>query len=95
MSAKKLNTVKLSVPLKDGDKEIDNINLRKPNAGELRGVAVLQLMQMQPEEFAKLVPRISTPMINEHLFNQLDLADMMDIMTTVQGFFMKDPSLNP
>jgi hypothetical protein len=87
-----MKTIKLHAPLKSGEKEITEIELRKPMAGELRGVKLLDVMMMDVSATATLLPRISTPALTDHMINQLDPADLLSLASEVQGFFVVSDS---
>ena len=80
--------IALAKPLKQGDKTIESIILRKPLSGELRGVKLLDIMQMDIAAYLPLLPRIATPALTEAQINELDPADLMQVMAAVQGFFL-------
>ncbi|MGC9419664.1 MAG: phage tail assembly protein, partial [Rhodovulum sp.] len=52
--------ITLQSPVQRKDETIDQIHLRRPAAGELRGLSLAQLMQMNVDAILKLVPRITT-----------------------------------
>ena len=80
--------ITLTQPLKQGDKSITEITLRKPMSGELRGIKLLDIMQMDVTAYVPLLPRITTPMLSESQINNLDPADLIQVMTGVQSFFV-------
>ena len=84
--------ITLKQPLKQGDKSITEIVLRKPMSGELRGIKLLDIMQMDVAAYVPLLPRITTPMLGESQINNLDPADLIQVMTGVQGFFISADS---
>ena len=86
--SKEYTQITLAQPLKQGDKRIDEITLRKPISGELRGVKLLDIMQMDVSAYVPLLPRITTPMLSEQQINNLDPVDLVQIMTGVQSFFV-------
>ncbi len=88
------NTTKitLNTPIKRGEKEITEINLREPKAGELRGVKLLDIIQMDAAAYADLLPRISTPVLTKEEFNQLSLSDFAQVTNTVASYFEGKPS---
>ena len=55
------NTVQLDTPIKRGDGQITSVTLRKPNAGELRGVSLAELLQMKVDALQAVLPRITNP----------------------------------
>ena len=79
--------IELSVPLKQGEKEIVRLTLRKPASGELRGIKMLDILQMDPSAHAQLVPRICEEITTATEFWSLDAADLMSVMGTVVSFF--------
>lgn len=79
--------IDLSVPLQQGDKEIARLTLRKPASGELRGLKMLDVLQMDPSAHAQLVPRICEEITTAAEFWALDSADLMTVMGTVVSFF--------
>lgn len=81
-------TVKLETPLKRGDQEITVITLRKPAAGELRGLKLQEVLQMDVGSLHTLLPRITSPTLTPHDVSQLDLADLVQLASEVAGFFL-------
>lgn len=79
-------TVQLDVPLQRGDTEITEIQLRRPKAGELRGLALADVMRMDVETLQKVLPRISQPILTGHEINQLDSADLATLAAEVSLF---------
>ncbi|QEY63375.1 phage tail assembly protein [Metapseudomonas lalkuanensis] len=83
------NVVTLDQPIKRGDTEIQEITLRKPNAGELRGLHLADLLQLDVTALIKLLPRISTPTLNEYEATTMDPADLLACGTKVAGFLLQ------
>lgn len=81
--------IKLDVSLQRGDQVIDSISLRKPVAGELRGIALANLLQMDVDALKKLLPRISTPILTEADVLKMDAGDLTDAAIKVSGFLLK------
>ncbi|MCY7297493.1 phage tail assembly protein, partial [Alteromonas sp. a30] len=46
MNTDNRTNIQLSHPVKQGNDSIENVQLRKPQAGELRGIKLLDVMQM-------------------------------------------------
>ena len=80
--------ITLKHPIKQGETSITEITLRKPTAGELRGVKLLDVMQMDMAAHAILLSRIAYPLLSDAQINSLDLEDLIQIMTGVLGFFV-------
>ncbi|CCH13810.1 phage-related tail protein [Stenotrophomonas maltophilia D457] len=82
------NTVTLDYPIQRGEQVIATIKLRKPNAGELRGIKLVDLLQIDVSAVAALLPRITEPTLTAADVNKLDPADLVAIGTLVAGFFV-------
>lgn len=61
------------------------IHLREPSAGELRGVKLLDVLQLDTAAHAAVIERISELSALE--FYALKSADTMALMSAVVGFF--------
>lgn len=84
-----MNTlITLDTPIKRGDKDITELNLRKPTAGELRGVTLTDLLQMDVQALSRVIPRISDPTITEADVARMDPADLVQIGGAVAGFLL-------
>lgn len=79
-------TVDLEEPINRGDTTITSITLRRPNAGELRGLSVIDLVQMKTDALFALLPRISDPMLTPADLNSMNPADFMQLGTSVAQF---------
>ena len=82
------NTVTLETPLKRGDQVISAVSVRKPAAGELRGVALADLLRLDVSALITVLPRITTPMLTAQDASALDLVDLAALGGEVIGFFM-------
>lgn len=83
------NTVVLDTPIRRGTTSIDSITLRKPNSGELRGVSLAELLNMDVNSLVKVVPRISTPTLTAVEVTSMDPADLFALGTKVSGFLLQ------
>lgn len=79
-------TVQLDEPIRRGDTVIEAIQLRKPKAGELRGVSLVDVANLDVMALQKVLPRITTPTLTTAEVNQLDLADLMQLGAEVAYF---------
>ena len=82
------NTVTLDTPIKRGNGEITEVTLRKPSAGELRGVSLAELLQMKVDALQTVLPRITTPILHKQDMATLDPADLVSMATVVVGFLL-------
>lgn len=81
-------TITLDSPIQRGDVEITEIILRKPRSGELRGVNLTDLLQMDVTAMTKVLPRISSPTLTEADVGNLDPADLTQLACEVAGFLL-------
>jgi len=86
----------LEQPIKRGEKStITEITLRKPAAGELRGLKLTDLLNGDVNATIRLVPRISQPTLTEQEAAALDIADLLMCADTVAGFLQKKGAESP
>jgi hypothetical protein len=83
------NTIVLDTPIQRGATTIAEITLRKPNAGELRGLSLQRLHQADADEILKLLPRITMPSLTSHECAQLDPADLSEAGGHIISFLLK------
>ena len=83
------NTVFLDTPIRRGTTSIDSITLRKPNSGELRGVSLAELLQIDVNSLVKVLPRISSPTLTSIEVTSMDPADLFALGTKVCGFLLQ------
>lgn len=83
------NTVTLDTPIRRGTTSIDSITLRKPNSGELRGVSLAELLQIDVNSLVKVLPRISSPTLTSIEVTSMDPADLFALGTKVCGFLLQ------
>lgn len=81
-------TITLETPIKRGDQTITAVTLRKPASGELRGVALADLLRLDVAALITVLPRITAPALTTQDAQQLDLVDLTALGTEVLGFFM-------
>lgn len=82
-------TVSLDTPIMKGETLIDTLQLRKPRAGEMRGLSLVDLGQLKVDALTKIVPRIAVPTITEADVADLDPADLLAIGTEIGGFLLQ------
>lgn len=85
-------TVFLDEPIKRGEKDIKKVTVRKPGSGELRGVSLMALAEMDVTALHRVLPRITNPILNELEVQKLAPADLMQFGVAVAGFLLKTQS---
>lgn len=88
MSKPQTETVQLDTPIQRGEQTIDALQLRKPAAGELRGVALTDLLQLDVGALCKVLPRVTQPSLTESEIGKLDPADLVQLGGVVAGFLL-------
>ena len=79
--------ITLQTPIKRKDEQIKKLTLRQPKAGELRGLSLARLMQMDVGAIITVVPRISQPILDEAEVAALGPVDFAAVAQEVVGFF--------
>lgn len=82
-------TIDLETPIIRGDTKITSITLRKPQAGELRGVNLMSLAQMDVASLQTIIPRISNPILTTQDVARLEPCELMEIGVEIASFLMK------
>lgn len=83
------NVIVLDEPIIRGTQQITELKLRKPKAGELRGVSLSDLLNLDVAAIIKVVPRISLPSINEAEARAMDPADLVQVGAKITSFLLK------
>ncbi|MNE66329.1 Phage tail protein E [compost metagenome] len=82
-------TITLDTPIIRGETSITSISLRKPASGELRGVSLIDLAQMDVLALRKVLPRITTPTLTDIEIGRMDPADLLQCGVAVGSFLLK------
>ena len=82
----KTEIVKLSKTIEINGKKTKTITLREPMSGELRGLSMLEVVQLNTNAITTLAPRISE-LSETHMVN-MGAADLLVIGGTIAGFFV-------
>lgn len=94
MSISKMNSVNLSEPVTIDGVECTAIELRKPRAGEMRGLKLTEVLQMDAMTMIKLLPRISNPPLSEAQVANLEAEDFTELATKTVLFFVRQEQLD-
>ncbi len=88
-SSTSLSTITLDVPLdRPGAEPITTVRVRKPNSGELRGLTLMALSQLDYGALETLLPRITSPILHKADIAKLDPADLMQLGGEVMDFLL-------
>lgn len=80
--------VNLDTPIQRGEQIIDKITIRKPMSGELRGVSLIDLMNMDVLALRKVLPRITDPTLTDMDVGRMDPADLVQCGVAVTSFLL-------
>ena len=81
--------VPLDEPIKRGEQVIASVTVRKPSSGELRGVSLVDLANVNVVALQQVLPRITNPTLTTHDVAQLDPADLMSLGVEVASFLVR------
>lgn len=84
-----LTTIKLDKPIARGEQCINEITLRKPDSGALRGASLMALAQCDVDSLIKVLPRITEPTLTENDVLKMDPADLTACGIAVTGFLLQ------
>ena len=87
-NARPRKTVTLENPIKRGELEIREVTVRKPTAGELRGLSLQAIGQSDVNSLITLIPRISEPVLVTHEVEALEPEDLSEFGSAVFDFFL-------
>lgn len=80
--------IELDTPLTRGKSTVTEITVRKPLSGALRGVSLVDLLNMDTRSLQKVLPRITEPALTEADCRDLDPADLLQLGTAVSNFLL-------
>ncbi len=83
------NSVTLDTPISRGKTMINTLNLRKPQSGELRGVQLIELLNMDVATLIKILPRITSPSITAPEAAGMDPADLLACGSKISAFLLQ------
>lgn len=81
-------TIVLDHPLTRADQTIGTLQVRRPKAGELRGLNLRSLSELDYSALETLLPRITTPMLTKQDVANLDPSDLLQLGSEVVDFLL-------
>ena len=84
-----IKSIKFDVGFKRGEQTITEVIIRKPKTRALRGLTLVNVLQLDVDTMAKLAPRITTPTMTENDVYELAPSDLTKLSKEVIGFFVK------
>ncbi len=83
----KIVTIELESPIMRGETEIKTLQLRKPASGELRGLSLTRVLNMDTDILFELLPRITIPPLVTPEIEGMDVADLTACAHEIADFF--------
>lgn len=80
--------VALETPIVRGEENITSVRLRRPTAGDYRGTTMSAAYAMDPVALAKVISRVSTPMISELEYMAMDSDDAAELGGEIVDFLL-------
>lgn len=87
-------TITLDEPIQRGDTIISEITVRRPKAGELRGVSLIDIGNINVTALQQVLPRITSPTMTAQEVSNLDPADLVQLGVEVAYFLVKKADRN-
>jgi hypothetical protein len=87
-AAPKMESLRLTTAIQRGEQSITELALRKPKAGELRGLSMQELMNARISAVLDILPRITTPPITQQEADNMEVEDVANASGIIIGFFM-------
>ncbi len=88
MSEPIIKIVNLNSPITRGENRITEIKVQKPASGQLRGVSLKALLEMEVDDICKVLPRITQPTLTDEEVHRLDPADLTQFGIEVVNFLL-------
>lgn len=86
--APQFDVIELDEPIQRGDTQITQVTIRRPNAGEMRGLSMVNVVQMQVDALLTLIPRICEPVLMAQELKAMNPADFMQIGTVIAQYYV-------
>jgi hypothetical protein len=80
--------VALDTPVQRNGQTITHVAIRKPSSGELRGVSLFALLQMDVSALQTVLPRITVPMLVKAEIEALEPSDLLKLGSEVSNFLL-------
>lgn len=80
--------ITLEFPIaRTGGDAITQVEVLKPSTGQLRGVKLIDIMQMDVSAILTILPRVTAPPLDPADIAKLDPADLMQLGGALVSFF--------
>ncbi|MDG2513211.1 phage tail assembly protein [Sphingobium yanoikuyae] len=83
-----MRPVTLDAPVIRGEQKIDTVQVRMPHGGELRGLSLSALLNLDYGALETLLPRITIPPLTKPEVAALDPSDLIQLGSEVMDFLL-------
>ena len=81
--------IPLDAPIvRSNGQTITHVQVRKPHAGALRGLSLVEVLQMNVTALQVLLPRVTEPTLLRQEVDAMDPADLVALGSEVVGFLV-------
>lgn len=80
--------ITLGTPIRRGETTIADVALSNPNVRHLRGLSAASLAQLDVDQVAQLITRISAPSLTVDEVMEMESADFMKLGAAILGFLL-------
>jgi len=80
--------IALDTPIQRNGQTITHVQVRKPNAGALRGLSLVEVLQMNVTALQTLLPRVTEPPLLRQEVDAMDPADLVSLGSEVVSFLV-------
>lgn len=81
-------TVKLTAPITRGEKQITEITILKPTVPALKGLKMMDVLQMDANAMQALLPRITQPVLHKNDFQTMETSDFFELSSVAINFLI-------
>lgn len=81
-------SVKLERPIKRAGGDIEEVKVMKPEPGDMRGLSLKAIWDMDAIAIMTLLPRVTSPTLVAHEVQAMDIVDIMECGGAVVGFLL-------
>lgn len=81
--------IELINPIVRGEKEFKEIIVLKPTVPALKGLKLVDVLQVDVDAMQLLLPRITQPMLHKADFTNMEVDDFTELATAAIGFLGK------
>jgi len=80
--------VKLDAPVVRGNATVNEVTVRKPQSGALRGTRLQALMEMDVDSMMVVIPRVTSPALTKAELLTMEPGDLINLSVEVVNFLL-------